>query len=72
MSVERLRQDAHTLFQAGLVAVDPMEAIKRHVSLEGSLLQVGDRQYDLDGFDRVFVVGAGKAGASMSKAIEEL
>ena len=72
MSVERLRQDAHTLFQAGLAAVDPMEAIKRHVSLEGSLLQVGDRQYDLDGFDRVFVVGAGKAGASMSKAIEEL
>lgn len=72
MSVERLRQDAHTLFQAGLVAVDPMEAIKRHVSLEGSLLQVGDRQYDLDGFDRVFVVGAGTAGASMSKAIEEL
>ncbi|MCH8216557.1 MAG: glycerate kinase [Planctomycetes bacterium] len=72
MSVERLRQDAHTLFQAGLVAVDPMEAIKRHVSLEGSLLRVGDRQYDLDGFDRVFVVGAGKAGASMSQAIEEL
>ena len=71
MSVERLRQDAHALFQAGLVAVDPMEAIKRHVSLEGSLLRVGDRQYDLDGFEKIFVVGAGKAGASMSQAIEE-
>lgn len=72
MSVERLRQDAHALFQVGLVAVDPIEAIKRHVSLEGSLLRVGDRQYDLDGLDRIFVVGAGKAGASMSQAIEEL
>ncbi len=36
------------------------------------LLMVGGGVYNLDVFDRVMVVGAGKASASMARAVEEV
>jgi glycerate 2-kinase len=69
---EELRQDLHTIFQAALQAVDPGEAIRTHVRRAGSQLQVADRMYDLRQFDAVSVIGVGKAGAAMARAIESM
>ncbi len=60
------------IFQAGLQAVDPMEAIVQHIALEGHILQIGDKYFDLREHDRILVVGAGKAVAPMAKAVEDL
>ncbi len=60
------------LLQAALAAVDPAAAIRRFVTREGDLLRVGDRVYDLRRYERIFVVGGGKAGAPMAQAIEEI
>lgn len=60
------------LLQAALAAVDPAAAIRRFVAREGDLLRVGDRLYDLRQYERIFVVGGGKAGAPMAQAIEEI
>ncbi len=60
------------VLQEALYAVDPLAATKRFLKLEGSTLHVGERSYDLDGFKRVFVVGAGKAAAPMAAAVEEV
>ncbi len=57
---------------AALDAVEPGEAVRRALRREGSRLVVGDRSYDLDGYARVLVVGAGKAGAPMAAAVEEV
>ena len=65
-------QDAVDIFQAGLQAVAPGEAIKRYCRLEGEALLVDGQAYDLDRFEKVFVCGAGKAGAAMARAIEEI
>ncbi len=70
--VLRLRQDAMTIFRSALAAVDPEEAIRRHLRIEAGALAVEGRRYDLDGCDRVLVVGAGKAVAPMAKALEDL
>ncbi|MBW2562105.1 MAG: glycerate-2-kinase family protein, partial [Deltaproteobacteria bacterium] len=64
------RSDIRAIFDAGLKAADPGEAIRRSVGLDGDRLTVGDREYDLGAFDRVMVVGAGKAAASMAAALE--
>ncbi|GAK61734.1 glycerate 2-kinase [Candidatus Vecturithrix granuli] len=69
---EVLRQHAIEIFYAGLRAVDPNDAIQRHVSCEGTILHVGSQQYDLDAFRHIYVVGGGKAGASMASAVENL
>jgi hydroxypyruvate reductase len=71
-SSSKLRRDALAIFRAALIAADPVEAIKRHVRLDGNRLKAGKRRYDLDRFENVWVVGAGKAGASMTAAVERL
>ena len=68
--MKRLREDAEAVFRAGLEAVDPIRAVERHVGRANDTLTVGERDYDLSKFERIFVVGAGKASAAMGQAIE--
>ncbi len=57
---------------AAINAVDPYSAVLRHLRCEGELLWVGDQQYDLATIQRILVVGAGKAGFPMAKAVTDL
>jgi glycerate 2-kinase len=66
------RQKAVAVMTAALEAVDPAEAIRRQVRLDDGILTVGGRVYDLADYRHIYVVGGGKAGASMAMAIEEL
>jgi len=67
-----LRQHALEIFQAGLDAVDPCESIFRHVKISEDVLEVGSRRFILSDFERIIVVGGGKAGALMGRALEQL
>ena len=72
MSTVALRNDARYIFDAALKAVDPAAATRRHVVREGNRLVIGGIPCDLDRFDRVYIVGAGKAGAVMAGAMESI
>jgi glycerate 2-kinase len=69
---ENVKDTCLAIFRAGLKAVDPYEATKRILRLSGEGLQVGDRNYHLGDFKRIVVIGAGKAGAPMTQAVEEI
>jgi hydroxypyruvate reductase len=68
----RLRRDALNIFHAALAAVDPEEAVRRHLRFEAGTLSVGSHRYELNACERILVVGAGKAVAPMAKALEDL
>ena len=70
--MEKVIEDAKAIFMKGVEAVYPERVIKDRVSLEGSFLQAGDASFDLDKFNKIIVVGAGKASAAMGKALEEI
>ncbi len=70
--IEKMRQDAVRIFEQGLKAVEPATAVKRFCHVEGNVLKVADRSYNLDKIKRVFIVGTGKASAPMAGAIEEI
>ena len=73
MAGNYLRQrHAADIFQAGLRAANPGVALRKFCQLNGEMLKVVDKIYDLSRFDKIFVLGAGKAGASMAKALEEI
>ena len=72
MTEKQLRADARRIFRAALEASDPARAILRHVRVSRGRLIAGSGSYRLDSFRRVFVVGAGKAGATMAQAVERL
>ena len=66
------REQLQEICSAGLKAVDPYWAVCRAVKREEDTLFIGKRSYALEDYDRIFVIGAGKAGAPMSKAMEDL
>ena len=88
MPGQDLRTVATALQQAALTAVEPAAAVHRHVRREGDVLIVAghsfdgvypersrgaqDRRYDLHAYERIFVVGGGKASVPMATAIADI
>lgn len=72
MRVRELRQSAREIFDAAVRAVDPAEAIRRHLVRQGDRLTIGGEAVDLQGVRRIVAVGLGKAGAPMAAAVEEI
>ncbi|MBZ5608554.1 MAG: glycerate kinase [Acidobacteriia bacterium] len=66
------RKQALRIFRAALRAADPFEAVLRHARLDGQTLVAGRHRYRLPDFGNIYVVGAGKAGAHMARAVERL
>ena len=56
------------IMAAALAAVEPAAAVSRHLRRDGDTLYAGERTIDLHTIERVFLVGAGKAGAPMAHA----
>ncbi len=59
------------LIVRGLHAVDARKAVGRVISRNSEEFVIGRRRYDLSRYDRVVVLGAGKATASMAQAVEQ-
>ncbi len=71
-SAEKLRQDARRIWWAGVEAVRSDRLVHQTLRRDGSTLTIGDQTVPLEGVGRIAVVGAGKAGAGMAAAVEEV
>ncbi|KKL91326.1 hypothetical protein LCGC14_1895810 [marine sediment metagenome] len=64
------------IFQAAVERVDPGKMIRKFVEVRSDMLEISTEDMklsiNLKDFDRIFVVGAGKATSKMAKAVEEL
>jgi hydroxypyruvate reductase len=67
-----VRKHALQIFRAALDAADPYAAVLRHLRFDGRVLIADRRRYRMADFDRVQVIGAGKASAAMARAVESL
>ena len=75
--LKRMRSEAEEIFKHAVKAVDPYRAVKRFVQVEDNrvILGVEDQtmiKLDLMKYDRISIVGGGKATAPMARAIEDL
>ena len=61
MSTRLLRKQAAAIFKAALAAADPADAVMRYL-----------KRRDFSRFHHIYVIGAGKAGASMAHAAERV
>lgn len=69
-STAGLREDAIAIWKAGVAAVDSERLVRAAVQREGNRLTLAGHEFDLGTRGRVFVVGAGKAGAGMARGFE--
>lgn len=60
------------ILNTALAAVDPEQAVRRALHLDGTQLSVGGRRYDLAAYRKIYVVGAGKAGEPMAQAVVDM
>lgn len=60
------------IVDGALNAVASDRAVLNALRLEGEVLHVGDRQYDLSSYERITCLGAGKASASMARALKQV
>jgi hydroxypyruvate reductase len=72
-----MRKKAKVIFDKAVSAVNPSEALKKsvHIQNEALAIQVAEgleKSIDLRGFNRLFLIGTGKASASMAQAMEEI
>jgi len=67
-----VRKHALQIFRAALEAADPYAAVLRHLKFDGRTLIAGRRRYRIADFDRIQVIGAGKASAAMARAVEHV
>jgi len=68
----RLRAAAARILGRALEAADPYAATRRHLRLAGDRLLVAGRPFSIPRGARVVVVGVGKAGAPMARAVEDV
>jgi glycerate 2-kinase len=67
-----LRTTAARLQQAALAAVEPAEAVYKFMLRVGDQILIEEQAYDLRAFERVWIVGAGKAAVPMADAVAEV
>jgi glycerate 2-kinase len=65
-------ETAEHIFLAGVKGVLSDKLINNLFSLKGSQLRIGNQGYDLDKINNVYVIGAGKASASMAHYVENI
>jgi len=60
------------IMAAAIQAVEPASAVRTHLRCTERTLSAGQKRYDLQKIKRIFLVGAGKAGAPMASAAAEV
>jgi glycerate 2-kinase len=72
-----MKRMAKAIFSKALSAVDPSKILKDRIQIEKDRLWIrieenSEKNFDLNTFHKIFLVGTGKASNSMAKAIEEI
>jgi hydroxypyruvate reductase/glycerate 2-kinase len=63
---------ALSAYEEAIKACDPYKISLLQFTLNGSILTFKNKNYNLDYYNNIYVIGAGKAGYKMGKAINEL
>ena len=72
-----MRKMVEVIFGKAVSAVNSSEALKKSVHIQNEVLTIRvaeelGKSLDLNGFNRVFLIGTGKASASMAQAMEDI
>ena len=60
------------LVEAALESIQPEEVFKQNIHLSNGTLRIVDHEYELDKFERIFILGFGKGSAGNSKLLGKL
>jgi glycerate 2-kinase len=71
-SQRKVRKDIISILDEVTDNINPENIVKNNISLRGNNLVVENKQFDLESYENIYVVGAGKATYYMAKALEDI
>jgi len=77
MNDDKLLHDIRLLFDEGIKAVQPSILMHQAIRLNGNSLKITDvnqisKEINLDEFEKIFIIGAGKASVGMAEELEKI
>jgi glycerate-2-kinase len=69
---KELRTAALDIIDHALQAADPHAGVDHWLHLKEDVLSVGELSFKLNEFERIFVIGAGKASRGIAQALDEI
>ena len=75
--LEEMREIARTIFLKSISSVDPYQRLKEYVHIDQDRLIIKEERFpekvfDLNQFEKIYLLGTGKASCPMAQAVEEL
>lgn len=67
-----MREEAFEIFKAAVAAVQPAQLLPAYISISDQQLRLHNQLFNLSGIDNIYVIGAGKASASMAFEVEKI
>lgn len=71
LASSKARRDALCIIESGYEAIDTTLAVERMVSLDGDMLSIKGKEFNLKNFKRTFVIGFGKASCKATQVLEK-
>lgn len=71
LAITKERAVVLDLIEAALASIQPTEVLAKNFVLKNNNLKILDKNYNLNDFERVFLIGFGKGSAAISKIIED-
>jgi len=71
-ALSQVREDARAIYNSGLDRANAADAVTNTMRREGDTLHLAGARCELSEYREILVLGAGKAGAKMASAVEEL
>jgi glycerate 2-kinase len=68
--MDNLIKDAHQIIEASINAVKTDLLIKRRIKLRNNILTIDKLKLDLPQYEKIYIIGAGKASGFMSRELE--
>lgn len=67
-----IREHALAIIEAGLAAIDTPTVLRRCLLVEDNVLTVDGRQYNLDDYEHIYIIGFGKVSCTAAQTLEEI
>jgi glycerate-2-kinase len=68
----KARKIALDILESTLQACNPKDLVKKEVHLKGNRLQISSLTFNIDDYEHIYIIGAGKASGAMAEAINEI
>lgn len=69
---KRLGYDACEILAKSVQVVDPYECVSNQIHFDGQAIVISNKVISIDRFDRIFLIGFGKAAVPMAKALLDI